>query len=120
MKELLKEIKELENKLSDLKQKATEYSDGYKYEAVLYCYGSRTEYTFKNEYAAQQLCNDYYGDNGIVHVYTTNPNHTIYNPGGDVAVINSSTAAKLIDDDYEDDSDLIPDEEDFLKRLKED
>ena len=98
MKELLKEIKEVENKLSDLKQKATEYSDGYKYVAELFCYGSRTEYTFKNEYATQELCNDYYGDNGIVHVYTTNPNHTISNRGGDVTIIEPHIAAQLIDD----------------------
>lgn len=97
MKELLKKIEELENKLSDLKQEANNYSDGYKYVAELFCYGSKTEYTFKNEYATQELCDEYYGDNGIVHVYTDNPNHTISNRGGDVIVIEPHIAVQFLD-----------------------
>ena len=98
MKELLEKIEQLENKLSDLKQQANDCADGYKYVAELFCYGSKTEYTFKNEYATQELCNDYNGDNGIVHVYTDNPNHTISNRGGDVIVIEPHIAVQFLDD----------------------
>lgn len=97
MKELLKEIEELENKLSNLKQQANDCADGYKYVAELFCYGSKTEYTFKNEYLVQGLCDEYYGDNGIVHVYTDNPNHTISNRGGDVIVIEPHIAVQFLD-----------------------
>ena len=57
-----------------------------------------TEYTFKNEYATQELCDEYYGDNGIVHVYTNNPNHTISNRGGDVTIIEPHIAVQFLDD----------------------
>jgi len=30
----------------------------------------------------QELCDEYYGDNGIVHVYTNNPNTEISSYGG--------------------------------------
>jgi hypothetical protein len=33
--------------------------------------------TYTNKFFVQELCNEYYGDNGIVDVYTTNPDHGI-------------------------------------------
>lgn len=48
-------------------------SDGYKYITNLRCYGANT-YTEHNNYATVSLlCDEYYGDNGIVDVWTNNP-----------------------------------------------
>jgi hypothetical protein len=99
MEKLMQEIKELENKLSDLKTKARNYCDGYKYVTQLHCYGSVHVDTHSNEYAVEELCNQYYGDNGIVHVYTTNPDHNISNQGGDVTYIRPDVIMNLIDSD---------------------
>jgi hypothetical protein len=42
--------------------------------------------TYTNKFLVQELCDEYYGDNGIVDVYTTNPNHDI-STYGDVHVM---------------------------------
>jgi len=130
---LIEEIKELEDKLCNLRLRVREYCDGYKYVTQLHCHGSVTTDTYNNEYLVQWLCDQYYGDNGVVHVYTTNRDHNISNQGGDVIYIRPDVIDLLsttVPDDYHDsgsnsqyndhDTDLIPDEADFLKRLKED
>jgi len=52
----------------------------------LRCYGSLTWDDHVNQFTVQQLCDEYYGDNGIVDVYTTNPDHSICTYG-DVTVM---------------------------------
>lgn len=60
--------------------------DGFLYVTCLRCYGSINWVTHKNEFSVKDLCDEYYGDNGIVDVYTNNPNHSITSYG-DVKVM---------------------------------
>lgn len=64
------------------------YSDGYLYICRVHSYGrSRTE-NIQNAILAQELCYQYSGDDGIVNVYSTNPELSIDNYG-DVMYIES-------------------------------
>ena len=81
VEQLIQEIKALEAQLSNLRSQLHSMSDGYIYLTCLRCYGSLSWETHNNAYSVQELCNEYYGDNGIVDVYTTNPHHTIQSYG---------------------------------------
>jgi hypothetical protein len=48
-------------------------SDGYNYITNLRSYGSNTYEKHTNYATVLLLCDEYYGDNGIVDVYTNNP-----------------------------------------------
>ena len=50
------------------------YSDGYLYISSVRQYGSVWEERPSNLYTLSELCGSYNGDNGIVDVYTNNPN----------------------------------------------
>jgi hypothetical protein len=86
MEQLIQEIKSLEEKLSDLRSQLYEHNDGFVYLTCLRCYGSVNYQTYTNKFLVQELCDEYYGDNGIVDVYTTNPSHDI-STYGDVHVM---------------------------------
>lgn len=86
MEQLIKEIEALESKLSALRSQLHEYTDGFLYLTCVCSYGSVNWKTHNNEYTVQELCNEYNGDDGIVNVYTTNPNSSINNYG-EVSVI---------------------------------
>jgi hypothetical protein len=77
MKELIEKYQEARNYANELYEEILETSDGFLYVTCLRCYGSLSWQTHNNEFSVQDLCNDYYGDNGIVDVYTNNPNHEI-------------------------------------------
>jgi hypothetical protein len=77
MEQLIQEIQSLEERLSNLRSQLRQHSDGFVYLTCLRCYGSLTYETYNNKFLAQELCDEYYGDNGIVDVYTTNPDHGI-------------------------------------------
>jgi len=77
MEQLIQEIQSLEERLSNLRSQLSEHSDGFVYLTCLRCYGSLTYETYTNKFFVQELCDEYYGDNGIVDVYTTNSNHGI-------------------------------------------
>jgi len=81
MKELIKKYERARNKANKLYQEILNTSDGFLYVNCLRCYGSLSWQTHNNEFSVQDLCNEYYGDNGIVDVYTNNPNHTISSYG---------------------------------------
>lgn len=81
MESLIQEIMSLEDRLSDLRSQLRKHSDGFLYLSCLRCYGSLTWETHHNEFCVQELCDEYYGDNGIVDVYTTNPNHSVSSYG---------------------------------------
>jgi hypothetical protein len=51
-----------------------EYTDGYLYICSIRQFGSVWEERPNSLYAVRELCNTYTGDNGIVDVYTNNPN----------------------------------------------
>lgn len=50
------------------------YEDGYLYICSVRQFGSVWEEIPRNLYALRELCNEYTGENGIVDVYTNNPN----------------------------------------------
>ena len=62
-------------------------SDGYNYITNLRSYGSNTFEKHTNYATVSLLCDEYYGDNGIVDVYTNNPlykkeNYNAYDKDG--------------------------------------
>ena len=85
MEELIKRYKEAQYLVQELYSQISDTSDGFLYVTKLRCYGSIQWETHKNEFVTQDLCDEYYGDNGIVDVYTNNPNHNI-SSYGDVEV----------------------------------
>ena len=50
------------------------YEDGYLYICSVRQFGSVWEERPTSIYSLRELCDSYYGDNGIVDVYTNNPN----------------------------------------------
>ena len=73
------ELIELRNKVNNL---IYSHEDGYLYICKVRSYGRNwTENHIKNVYALEELCRQYDGEDGIVDVYTTNPNVSIYNYG---------------------------------------
>jgi hypothetical protein len=77
MEQLIQEIQSLEEKIFKLRSQLREHKDGFFYLTCLRCYGSLNYKTYTNKFFVQELCDEYYGDNGIVDVYTTNPDHGI-------------------------------------------
>jgi len=77
MKELIEKYETARNEANKLYREILNTSDGFIYMTCLRCYGSIRWTHHKNEFSVQDLCNEYYGDNGIVDVYTNNPNHKI-------------------------------------------
>jgi len=77
MKELIEKYEMARNEANKLYQEILDTSDGFIYMTCLRCYGSVRWQHHNNEFSVQDLCNEYYGDNGIVDVYTNNPNHKI-------------------------------------------
>lgn len=77
MEQLIQEIQSLEERLSNLRSQLRQHNDGFVYLTCLRCYGSLTYQTYTNKFFVQELCDEYYGDNGIVDVYTTNPDSGI-------------------------------------------
>ena len=58
------------------------YDDGYVYICKVRSYGRNWREFVNNEYTLQELCHKYTGEDGIVDVYSTNPNlHHIENYG---------------------------------------
>jgi hypothetical protein len=58
------------------------YEDGYLYICKVRSYGRNWTENVKNTFELEQLCDRYNGDDGIVDVYSTNPNlNGIYNYG---------------------------------------
>jgi hypothetical protein len=86
MGELISLKNEIENKIFN-------HTDGYLYICSVRQFGSVWQERPKNLHTLRELCDSYHGDNGIVDVYTNNPNlefpeMKFYNYGG-VYYINS-------------------------------
>ena len=90
------ELISLRNKIE---YKINSYEDGYLYICSVRQFGSVWEERPSSLYSLRELCDSYYGDNGIVDVYTNNPNLEFPEMGfenyGDVMFIKS-------EDDYRD------------------
>jgi hypothetical protein len=91
---LIKEHQQAQAKVNDLYRKLSETSDGFLYITKTRCYGSIHWNDYPNEYLVQELCDEYYGDNGIIDVYTNNPNHSIQTYG-DVEVMSLEQLQEL-------------------------
>lgn len=94
LEQLIKEYEEAQAKMYRAYGKLNDYEDGFIYLTCLRCYGSVRWEQHTNEFVVQQLCNEYSGDNGIVDVYTNNPNHSI-DSYGDVEVMSVDQLKEL-------------------------
>ena len=76
-------IKELVKMRDEIDSRIQNYKDGYFYLCNVRSYGRNwTESYIHNTYTLQELCYRYDGDDGIVDVYSNNPNlGEIYNYG---------------------------------------
>jgi hypothetical protein len=83
---IIEQYREAQQRVNELYEQLRTTSDGYLYVTCLRCYGSVSWGHHANQFTVQELCNEYNGDNGIVHVYTTNPDHGIRSYG-DVSVL---------------------------------
>jgi hypothetical protein len=82
MLELLIEQYELaKEKVNELYDQLHNTSDGFVYLTKTRSFGSIDWNTHLNHFTAQELCNEYNGDNGVVDVFTNNPNHNIITDG---------------------------------------
>ena len=86
MKELIEKYETARDYANTLFREILNTPDGFLYVTKLRCYGSIRWETHNNEFSVQDLCNEYYGDNGIVDVYTNSPDHKI-SSYGDVEVM---------------------------------
>jgi hypothetical protein len=94
LQSLIEQYQEAQQQVNDLYNQLCNTSDGYYYTTCLRCYGSLSWQDHVNSFTVQELCNEYYGDNGIVDVYTTNPNHNI-STYGDVHVVSKLKLVKM-------------------------
>lgn len=93
MEELIKKYEDARQLADQLYSEIINTPDGFLYVTCLRCYGSLQWETHLNNFVVQNLCDEYYGDNGIVDVYTNNPDHHITSYG-DVRVM---TEQEIID-----------------------
>ena len=64
------------------------YEDGYTYICDVRSYGRNwRDKSIKNIHTLQGLCHEYYGEDGIVDVYSTNPNLKVDNYGKTMYVV---------------------------------
>ena len=63
------------------------YVDGYLYICNVRSYGRQWKQSVNNLHSLQELCNQYDGYDGIVDVYSTNPNLSVVENYGDVMYI---------------------------------
>ena len=60
------------DKADTLHYQLREMKDGFTYHTVVHSYGSHWKETHNNAIMAQELIDQYYGDNGLVDVYSDN------------------------------------------------
>ena len=74
----VEELRELQNKIGHYLH---DMNDGFIYICEVRSYGNRWEIVLTNELAVNDVCLEYDGYDGIVDVYTTNPDAKIENYG---------------------------------------
>jgi len=74
----VEELRELQNKIGNY---IHNLNDGFVYICQVRSYGNNWKQTLTNERAVNDLCEKYDGYDGIVDVYTTNPDANISNYG---------------------------------------
>jgi len=106
----VEELRELQNKIGDYLQNR---EDGFIYICEVRSYGNNWKQTLTNELAVNDLCFQYDGYDGIVDVYTTNPDTNISNYGE----VNYIKSEKDYNKWYEASS-LVSDIKNYEDRLK--
>lgn len=94
MEELIEAYRSAQQEVNKLLSQIRSTSDGYRYVSRLRCYGSISHEDHNSSFTVQELCDEYTGENGIVDVYTTNPNHCI-DTYGDVMVVTEEELLSL-------------------------
>ena len=74
-------MKEMVNLRDRINNAIIVYRDGFQYECQIRSYGRNWKQQLHNDQSVQELCYEYDGDDGIIDVYTTNPNLNIHNYG---------------------------------------
>jgi hypothetical protein len=82
-------IEELVELRDDIVNRIENYSDGYVYLCNVRSYGRIWKEHVHNTHTLQELCYRYFGDDGIVDVYSTNPDLSHIENYGDVKYIKS-------------------------------
>ena len=82
----IEELVELKNNITN---HIENYSDGYAYLCNIRSYGRVWKEHVYNTYILQELCYRYNGDDGIVDIYSTNPNLSNIENYGEVKYIKS-------------------------------
>jgi hypothetical protein len=85
MEGLIKEYQLAQERVWKLRAELAKASDGFMYITSLRSYGSVRYEDHSNTFTVQEFCDEYNGDDGIVDVYTNNPDHGI-STYGDVYV----------------------------------
>ncbi len=90
----MKTLEQLKTELETVRKQAYEIesqirntSDGFKYLTQTCVYGSITWESHNNAFAANEEVSQYCGEDGMVYLYTNNPNHNIQNYSGDTEII---------------------------------
>ena len=91
IEDLLKKQSLLNSELYSITNQIASYKDGFDYIVCVHSYGSHSKYKFNNLYAAIELTNDYYQDNGFANLFTNNPNVKIRLNSGEVYFIENTS-----------------------------
>jgi hypothetical protein len=98
------ELVELRSKINNM---IYSYDDGYLYICKVRSYGRNWTERINNAFELEELCMRYDGGDGIVDVYTTNPNVSFYNYGALMYIESQEDYDKWYG--YEELKHLIPD-----------
>jgi len=82
MEELITQYVAAQQLVIDLHKQLLSQHDGFEYVCRIREYGHVSVEVHNNTFTVQELCMGFNGDNGIVDVYTDNPNSGIYTEGG--------------------------------------
>lgn len=82
----IKELVELKNLID---AKINSYEDGFLYICRVRSYGRNWTVPIYNEHTLEELCHQYSGDDGVVDVYSTNPDLQRISNYGDLMYIQS-------------------------------
>lgn len=87
LEQLTAELETAREQVFVIEQQIRKIEDGFIYVTKTRCWGSITWRSHTNAFCANEEVKEYYGDNGIVDLYTNNPNHNIDNYSGDTHVM---------------------------------
>lgn len=98
MENLIAQYKAAQEELNRIQGELRKFNDGFIYLASVHCYGSVRWQTFTNEFSVQELSDQYDGDDGVVSIYTNNPNHTIANYSGRTKIMSLEELQEISQD----------------------